>query len=421
MLLALCVGVPLAMAVLHALPGARAARLLPWAGVASCGVTVLLVAALARGVATPSSWGVDRLALLGGGLVALLGLAAALLSAVPDGMVAAGAARRHGAALQAVLGTSLLGLLSASPVLAAAAGGALALAGAAATACGRASRRGAVAARRQAVLGVAAALTALGGAALLAAGPSAGGLAGPLLLAGFMGLAGLAPLQGGLAPDRRGTPPPAAALAALALPVLALVTLLRLRATAALPGWPLLLCGLGSVLLGAAATWRPGPAASRLAAVALWQTGVAAVGFGLGGPGGAYAGLLQLVLHAVAQMAARAALQGRGPGMARAAPVALARLCLSGLVPVGPFAGGVLVLAEAARQAPLAALPLGLGLLAGGLGVLLSPVTDPAGDGAAALPGGVAVALLALLAVLSLAMPPALADWLTTLAGTVAR
>lgn len=507
----LCAGLPLIAAFLHAVWGGRrggAGSALPWVGVAAAALAagvaghLAWTVSLAQGplgqgpigeVAGGGPWLTDRLALLAALLVSILGVAAALL-AIPwvaaeraAGRLGSGGERLHGAGLQAVLGFTLLGLLAGSPALTAAAAGAATLAGAATTVLGRtqgggagSSGRAGLACWRQVAGGTAATLLALGGTVLLAlaAGPGAApgwtalpgaatrmagpalGIAGALLLVGFGALAGLVPLQAGLPDAQARGPLPVAGLLGLLVPTLALITLLRLRVALDVPGSPLppgealLVAGLASVLLGGFAMWRRGDIRRQLATAALWQNGVVATAFGLGGPGAVYAGVLHLVLHGLAHAAGQAALAARGdtaPGTvrvtvrgtaggaapARRLPLVVAVLCLSGLAPVGMFASAFLVVTEALRRAPVVGLPLGLGLLLGGWGLLarLSPVLgghtarnpgtvpDTRAD---ARPSGPLVivpcwALLALVVVLSLAMPPVLANWLTTLAETTAR
>ncbi len=462
-----CILPPLLAAALLLVPRVAASA----RGVAVLGVLGPLLSLLAAGYlawsagAAPSgvAWLPlpDRLAAAGAVLVAGLALAA---TAVTPGWAAT--RRRegwtvpaaHAAALQGGLALSLVALLPGMPAPTVAAGGGLVLLEVAGAAAGGVRAR--VAAGRAARPVLAAVLLGLLGATLLpaAAGGTAAGagwsglagagtaVAGALLLCGLLALAGLAPLHGSAGVVAS----PAAVLCGLLRPPVALVALLRLRVGmegSALPPGPLLLgAGLLSVLLAAgvlaagAGRGRAGAGgrarARVLDATALGGAGVVAVAFGLGGAGAVYAGVLHLLLQGLAQAAARlhalpprgtvrdgAAPDGAGHGGAPSGGVGRASLLLlSGLLPAGPFCSAALVLLEVVRHAAWAAVPLALGLVVGGV-ALLGRAAGAAGArrGGGGVGGLVPAGLLLLSVLLSLCMPPRMADWLIALSGTPLR
>lgn len=241
---------------------------------------------------------------------------------------------------------------------------------------------------------------------LAAAAPGCQGsllsLAFLLLLAGYGAVAVLAPRQaesGGGAPG-------------VLLPLVAFSMILRLRgimatnADAIAPGPPLLVFGMGALLLGAFGIWRRG---RLVTASALGHNGIAAVAFGLGGPGATFAGLLHLTAHSLAHTA----LRRRLPAM----PLAILLVALAGLPPFALFGSEALILTEAIRALPWLALLFGLGLLAfaGALGVRWRERPSPA-----AAPGGMACAWVwlpvAALLGLGAAMPAGVAAWFRAVA-----
>ena len=195
--------------------------------------------------------------------------------------------------------------------------------------------------------------------------------------------------------------PPASAMAAAmlgygSLAVLAPeLTVVAVALIVRLPAPPLLLLatGLAGLAFGAAASWLAVPSWPGLgrpsshpssheelgcdaatapdppgrmagsgqvmtaALVGLAQGGVAVFAFGLGTPGGAFAGLLQLTLLVLTQCAL---LLSRPEGLDRLAALA----GLGGIPPFGLFASLALVVAATAAADPFLLLPLGVGLAA---------------------------------------------------------
>lgn len=239
---------------------------------------------------------------------------------------------------------------------------------------------------------------ALLGAALLGAAPAAGGL---LLGLGFAGLGLVAP---GLRPVGRTVVELAAGGGLVAL---ALAVLLRLRVAGDLPPVMLLWAGIAWLLAVALELWRLPPGDAGMAnSAALALCGAAVAGLGIGGA----ASVTSLLLLAASLLAATASAlaQELAPGhMLR--PLAVAVLAL--LPPFGVFASALLLLVEAVRAAPLAALPLAFGLALVCLRLASSrPTPMPAGD-RPARPWPVAILLLGNL-LIGLALPPACLAWL---------
>ena len=270
-------------------------------------------------------------------------------------------------------------------------------------------------------------------------------LAFVFLLLGYGTLAGLVPLHGGLA-AAEGQAPMLGGLGAL-LPGVALVTLLRARSLltanpdAMSPGPALLALGLLSLLLAAMALRRQHTAWRFLAVAGGEQVGVVAFAFGLGTGAATFAGMLHLTLltllraAAVQGFAGAAQLKGSadfaalGGLLARhralGLTLAAALVALAGVPPFGLFTSGFLIVMETTRQAPLLAIPLGLGLagcawaLAARMGGLCrqAPTPDhgPVPPPIALLPAWLhlAVALW-----LGLAMPQPMVEWLARIAET---
>jgi hydrogenase-4 component F len=271
-------------------------------------------------------------------------------------------------------------------------------------------------------------------------------LAFVLLLVGFATTAALAPLHSWM-PDVQAAGPTAicAVMGGPALNV-ALVGLLRLRGLLAVspgavaPGPPLLVLGLLSVLLGAFGLWRCGDAKRFFALTTLQQNGLCAVAFGLGGPLATFAGLLHMTLHtltrtAVFQVTGALALQsgtrrfaafaglwtGRSkPGFALGAGM----LGLAALPPSGLFVSTLLVVLIAVREAPLAAVPLVVGLVAG-IFALLARLAALAGQQGSPPSGQPAITpaalwpawlMLGAVALVGIAMPAPFAQWLRGIA-----
>ena len=274
--------------------------------------------------------------------------------------------------------------------------------------------------RQTLLTGSACQAVALLGAALLAAAPAAGAL---LLGLGFAGLGLLAPgllapgllAPGLLAPGllAPGLRPPGETLAELAggggLVALTLAALLRLGVTGGLPPELLLWAGIGWLLVATLELWRLPPGDAAIAGSgALALCGAALAGIGMGGSA-ATAGLLLLAASLLAA-AACALAHDLAPGswLRR-----LAHAVLALLPPFGVFAAALLLLAGAVRQAPLAALPLALGLALVCLRLAAArPTPASTGNRPTAAPSWALAALLLCNLVIGVALPPACLAWL---------
>jgi hydrogenase-4 component F len=385
----------------------------------------------------------NLLLLLPAGVVALGGAVAVLLLPLPEG-----AGRAWNAATLALLGLTNLALLADD----------LALAWMALALCGPvlallvAMKRGApaLAAAWKLVLlcGAASGLGLLGVVVIaMAAQPVAGEAAlsfetlmrvareaepGPLLLgflfilAGHGTLAALVPVHLWLPASMAAAPTPLLAIPVALLGNAALHAVLRARAVASLspswlpPGALLLAAGLAGMTMAAWMLWRSRDTGRFLAACAIGQSGLAAVGFGLGGPA-VMAGVLQMAAALLALGATAAGLDratrlrgGRGlarlGGLASSDPMLAWALAaslgaLAGLPPLAPFVAEFLLVQQAVARLPWLALPLGLAL------VLLAGATlsrarrlcfGPAPAQATIAAGGRGVLLLMLLHLLAL-------------------
>jgi hydrogenase-4 component F len=296
------------------------------------------------------------------------------------------------------------------------------------------------------------ALAAMRWSALPAAAPQAAApllnLAFVFLLVGYGTKAGLAPLHAWLPDAHAEGPTPVAAVLSGSILNVALVVILRLRGVmdanpaAISPGPPIMALGLLSVLLAAFSLWRRRDVKRFFAFSTIEQSGVAAFAFGLGGPLAAFAGLLHLTLHTLAKAAVfqciGRACQVKGSQLfseiggllaghrALGLTLAAAIIAIVGLPPFGLFASEFLVVTATVRQAPLLALPLGIGLVVGAwaLGWRLitlcagpaMPDQGPAPTRLALLPAWLH---LALVAVLGMAMPGVLVAWFATVAGSL--
>jgi hydrogenase-4 component F len=277
-------------------------------------------------------------------------------------------------------------------------------------------------------------ITAMGWHALADAAPVAPAqllnLGFVLLLAGYGTLAAVAPLHLWLAAAMAEAPSPLAAMLSGALPVAALVPILRARSllaanpAAMAPGPPLLAFGLISVLLGGFSLWRQREAMPRIACAGTAQRGVAVFAFGIGGVAATFAGVLHLTLLALATAAAVqcAIPTRRNEGAAQMKPAltrGAALVALAGLPPFGLFTSLFLIFAAAARQVPWLALPLGVGLAvsAAALAARLRLRDRCATVNVAALvPAWLHLALMLLF---GLAMPGAVVIWFTDVARTL--
>lgn len=430
-----CVLVPLLAAVLLSVSPSRwGARI----NLAAAALTLALAALLPWGA--PGSWlRADRLGVHLAVLTAFVGLTTAWYSLAYLAAERALNARLYHAGFQAVLGFTLLALLSDNVGLTWAA--AVAATGAVMLVVALPGTRAATeAAWRMFVLGGTALALALFGtvALVLAAQPALGpdwaargwtamswdglaavaprcsgtllSLAFAFLLVGYGALAALAPLHAWLPDAQAAGPTPVSAILSGGLLNAALAVILRLRgvldanAEAVAPGPPMMALGLLSALLGAFALGRQRDLGRFLAFSTVGQNGLAAFAFGLGGPDATFAGLLHLTVHASVKAAL---LTGAGSGPLLAAGL----VALAGLPPFGLFASEVLILAETARRSPWLAVPLGLALVAGAWAGLARVDAHRSGSASPAALAG-AWAHLALAALLGIAMPAPVAAWM---------
>jgi hydrogenase-4 component F len=270
-------------------------------------------------------------------------------------------------------------------------------------------------------------------------------LAFVFLLLGYGTKAGLAPLNAWMPDAHAEGPTPVSAVLSGSILNVALFVILRLRglldanAGAIAPGPPIMALGLASVLLAAFSLWPRRDVKRFFAFSSIEQSGVAAFAFGLGGVAATFAGLLHLTLHtltkaAVLQCVGRATQLKGGQGFTdiggllvghRALGLTLAAgiVAMAALPPFGLFASEFLVLSETVRRLPWLAVPLALGLLVGGWALAMrlislclgAPTADrgPAPGLPALVPAWVHLAVVLLL---GLAMPGAVAAWLVAIA-----
>ena len=260
------------------------------------------------------------------------------------------------------------------------------------------------------------------------------GLAFCFLLVGYGAVAGLVPLHLWTL-EAAGDP--------LAVPYgnIGLLVLLRMRLLlAADPGatdlGPLLLgLGLLSVLGAAVAVWRREETRQLLAWIGIGQAGLAAVAFGLGGAGAAFAGVLQLMLRTLTLTACLQALLAAGRlkgdlSFARiggllashrrlAVALGAALITAAAIPPSGLFGSEFLVVTDTLASLKPLALPLGLGLLGLAIGILaalhrlcLGAATPDRGAAPDRTVLGVIWLHLALVLLLGLALPGAVSAWL---------
>ena len=295
-------------------------------------------------------------------------------------------------------------------------------------------------------------LAAMRWTALAQAAPQAQGplltLAFVFLLLGYGTKAALAPLHGWMPDAHAEGPTPVSAVLAGSILNVALIFLLRVRgvmaanAAAMAPGPPLMALGLLSVLLGSFGLWRRRDIKRFFAFSSVEQSGVVAVAFGLGGPAAVFAGLLHMTFHTLAkaavfhcvgrisQMKGSQSFLGIGGLLGGhrllALTLAAGMVAVAGLPPFGLFASEFLIVGEVVRRAPLAALPLGLGLVVGGWALaarLLDLCFAPATPDPGPVPGPLALLPawlhLALVFILGFAMPAVVAAWFSDIAAGV--
>ena len=270
-------------------------------------------------------------------------------------------------------------------------------------------------------------------------------LAFVFLLLGYGTKAGLAPLHTWLPDAHAEGPTPISAVLAGSILNVALFVILRLRTLMAgnteaiSPGPPIMALGLLSLLVAAFSLWRRQDVKRFFAYSTIEQSGLAAFAFGLGGPAAVFAGLLHMTLHtltkaSIFQCVGRAAQLKGGQkfgdikgligthgllGITLAAGI----LAVAALPPFGLFTSEFLILTETVARAPYLMIPLGIGLVTGGWALILrlqslclgepTPDRGPAPDALALAPVWVQ---LALMVVLGIAMPGAVADWMNGIA-----
>jgi hydrogenase-4 component F len=238
-------------------------------------------------------------------------------------------------------------------------------------------------------------------------------LAFVLLLLGYGGLAGLAPLQGWLL-EAQAAPAALSGVLGGAAPGVALLVILRLRGVldanpqAAPPGGPIMALGLAALLLSGAGLWRLRTERRWLALSSSGQYGVVAFAFGLGGATATLAGLVHLTAHSLAKAAAFQAGPARALRWAAVAAVA-------GIPPFGLFGSLVLVLQQSVLHGLWLAVLLGAGVAASAWALIARPAPDTT-PGAGWRPALGAGACLAGALLLGLAMPAAVADWFLAMA-----
>ncbi len=268
------------------------------------------------------------------------------------------------------------------------------------------------------------------------------------LLLGYGTKVGLVPLHAWL-PDAHaeGPTPISAVLSGLLLNV-ALYALLRFKILLAAsqasigPGRLMVALGLVSVLFAAFMLYRRRDIKRMFAYSSIEHMGVIVFAFGMGGPLGNFAGLLQMAMHSltksaiffavghVAQVKGSQRLSDIGGltvshpllGWALVAGVA----AIAGLPPFGIFMSEFLVLTSTFAAAPLLAAALGLGLLAafGALllrlnGICFGAVRGPVGPvEASMLP---LFAHLALVLMAGIWLPPPLVRWFENVAGMLGQ
>lgn len=264
------------------------------------------------------------------------------------------------------------------------------------------------------------------------------GLAFVFLLVGYGTKVGLAPLHNWL-PDAHaeGPTPVSAVLSGLLLNV-ALYAVIRCKALAIgsigplLPGRMLMVFGLLSALLAAFFLWRQRDIKRLFGYSSIEHMGIITFAFGLGGPVANFAALLHMTVHSLTKssifFSAGHASQTAGTqqmagirGLAGISPtigwgLMLGSLAILGMPPFGIFASEFLILTTAMREHPWATpfLLLALGVAFAGIFMKVQPMVFGDSD-AIKLPQSPALVPvfvhLAMVLILGLYIPPALADW----------
>lgn len=268
--------------------------------------------------------------------------------------------------------------------------------------------------------------------------PTVLGLAFVFLLVGYGTKVGLAPLHNWL-PDAHaeGPTPVSAVLSGLLLNV-ALYAVIRCKALAVgsigplMPGRMLMAFGLLSAVLGAFFLWRQRDIKRLFGYSSIEHMGIITFAFGLGGPVANFAALLHMTVHSLTKSSifftAGHASQTAGTqqmdgirGLVGISPtigwgLMLGSLAILGMPPFGVFASEFLILTTAMREHPWATpiLLVALGVAFAGIFMRVQPMAFGESD-APKLPHSPALVPvfvhLAMVLVLGLYIPPALADW----------
>jgi hydrogenase-4 component F len=268
--------------------------------------------------------------------------------------------------------------------------------------------------------------------------PTVMGLAFVFLLVGYGTKVGLAPLHNWL-PDAHaeGPTPVSAVLSGLLLNV-ALYAVIRCKVLAVgsigplMPGRMLMTFGLLSAVLAAFFLWRQRDIKRLFGYSSIEHMGIITFAFGLGGPVANFAALLHMTVHSLTKSSifftAGHASQTAGTqqmdgirGLVGISPTVgwglmLGSLAILGMPPFGVFASEFLILTTAMREHPWATpfLLIALGVAFAGIFMKVQPMAFGESD-APKLPHSPALlpvfVHLAMVLVLGLYIPPALAEW----------
>ena len=268
--------------------------------------------------------------------------------------------------------------------------------------------------------------------------PRVMGLAFVFLLVGYGTKVGLAPLHNWL-PDAHaeGPTPVSAVLSGLLLNV-ALYAVIRCKVLAVgsigplMPGRMLMTFGLLSAVLAAFFLWRQRDIKRLFGYSSIEHMGIITFAFGLGGPIANFAALLHMTVHSLTKSSifftAGHASQTAGTqqmdgirGLVGISPtigwgLMLGSLAILGMPPFGVFASEFLILTTAMREHPWATpfLLIALGVAFAGIFMKVQPMVFGESD-APKLPHSPALVPvfvhLAMVLVLGLYIPPALAEW----------
>ena len=268
--------------------------------------------------------------------------------------------------------------------------------------------------------------------------PTVIGLAFVFLLVGYGTKVGLAPLHNWL-PDAHaeGPTPVSAVLSGLLLNV-ALYAVIRCKVLAVgsigplMPGRMLMAFGLLSAVLAAFFLWRQRDIKRLFGYSSIEHMGIITFAFGLGGPVANFAALLHMTVHSLTKSSifftAGHASQTAGTqemdgirGLVGISPtigwgLMLGSLAILGMPPFGVFASEFLILTTAMREHPWAtpSLLIALGVAFAGIFMKVQPMVFGESD-APKLPHSPALVPvfvhLAMVLVLGLYIPPALAEW----------